>query len=157
MSDDDDQCVWTVESGSYSDYRVHAAFTTKEFAEQSIADQAGDWSDDYGVSDLPLFDHPARRGVELVCYFQADETYATVSVARDEVHESAIYEWETTDDCRLRLTRYGHRQAHLRAKGLDVERVRKRFAEVKAQILAQPWSLAPDGTFDALGVDVDGK
>lgn len=51
--------VWVVSSGSYSDYRVHAAFATEEQAEAAAeaADKAdgSNYTRDYFVEELPWY------------------------------------------------------------------------------------------------------
>lgn len=52
--------VWLVTSGSYGDYRVIIAFTTRELADAYVAaenvDIASTYRDECGVEEFPLFD-----------------------------------------------------------------------------------------------------
>lgn len=82
--------VWTVESGEYSDYRVHAVFSSKELAIEILEAAGVKWTDDpsWGYNDR-IVERPLDPETDLT-----QRGYELWYVRLDRSGE--------VDDCRLR-------------------------------------------------------
>jgi hypothetical protein len=118
--------VWVVESGEYSDYRVHLACATKEHAEAVAAhmNASRDTYEHYQVASLPLYtecEFPSR--VQHFVYGKPPHTGGRPG-------EQRFPAWDfdlglTGDEVEV----YGD----LWARGTDAARVRKAWHDAKAR------------------------
>lgn len=138
--------VWLVSSGSYSDYSVHAAFTTKELAEEtaSVFNAATDSWHDYFVEERPLLSRPG----EMVTTWRASVNIWDDGTTSDMREVSARVEPEVNllypEDAVPARWRWVRAPVHqgkggrLEVSGVDLERVRRVFGDKRAEILATP-------------------
>ena len=138
-----DGTVWVVSSGSYSDYRVHCAAPSERAAKEIAAAMNADHArGDYMVESLPVIDRAERvtiYGNEAVI---TDDATVTDEGARDrkEWNVNPLYP-ERLRPVTVRWVRasvYRGRAGRLEVYGLDEERVRKTYSDMRAQLLADP-------------------
>ena len=137
-----DKSVWLVSSGSYSDYRVHCAAPSKKAAQGIVDALNGDdeWIK-YFVERVPVVDKAEKvtiYGVEAIV--TDDGTVREESVLdRDEWNVAPLYP-ERLRPVTVRWVRalIYHQAGRLEVYGLDEERVRKTYSDMRAQLLADP-------------------
>ena len=132
-----DKSVWVVSSGSYSDYRVHCAAPSKQSAKAIVAALNGD----YFIEQVPVIDKAEKvtiYGLEAI--ITDDGTVREESVRdRDEWNVNPLYP-ERLRPVTVRWVRalIYHQAGRLEVYGLDEERVRKTYSDMRAQLLADP-------------------
>ena len=133
-----DKSVWVVSSGSYSDYRVHCAAPSKKAA-KAIVDA---FNGDYFIEQVPVIDKAEKvtiYGVEAIV--TDNGTVREESVRdRDEWNIDPLYP-QRLRPVTVRWFRapiYNGRAGRLEVYGLDEERVRKTYSDMRAQLLADP-------------------
>ena len=130
-----DDSVWVVSSGEYSDYRVWCALATKDDAEALAArcNAAGDKWTTYRVESLPTVS-PDIQQVEVLylsCTVTDDGT-----VINQEQHSEVTWPFETGEPpmrWNWHRTMLG---CYLSVIGTDTERVRKVYSERKAWLMS---------------------
>jgi len=138
-----DGTVWVVSSGSYSDYRVHCAAPSERAAKEIAAAMNADHArGDYMVESLPVIDRAERvtiYGVEAIV--TDNGTVREESVRdRDEWNVDPLYP-QRLRPVTVRWVRapiYHGQAGRLEVYGLDEERVRKTYSDMRAQLLADP-------------------
>ena len=137
-----DKSVWVVSSGSYSDYRVHCAAPSKKAAKAIIAALNGDETYNYFIEQVPVIDKAEKvtiYGMEAI--ITDDGTVREESVRdRDEWNIDPLYP-QRLRPVTVRWVRapiYHGRAGRLEVYGLDEERVRKTYSDMRAQLLADP-------------------
>ena len=137
-----DKSVWLVSSGSYSDYRVHCAAPSKRGAREIVAalNGADEWTK-YFVEQVPVIEKAERitvYGIEAI--IEDAGTVREESVLdRDEWNVDPLYP-ERLRPVTVRWVRalIYHQAGRLEVYGLDEERVRKTYSDMRAQLLADP-------------------
>ena len=136
--------VWLVSSGSYSDYRVHCAAPSKKAAQSIVAALNSDEQTrhHYFIEQVPVIDKAEKvaiYGVEAI--ITDDGTVREESVRdRDEWNVDPLYP-QRLRPVTVRWVRapiYHGRAGRLEVYGLDEERVRKTYSDMRAQLLADP-------------------
>ena len=135
--------VWLVSSGSYSDYRVHCAAPSKKAAQGIVDALNGDdeWIK-YFVERVPVVDKAEKvtiYGVEAIV--TDDGTVREESVRdRDEWNVDPLYP-QRLRPVTVRWVRapiYNGQAGRLEVYGLDEERVRKTYSDMRAELIADP-------------------
>ena len=138
-----DGTVWVVSSGSYSDYRVHCAAPSKKAAQSIVValNATDNWTK-YLVERVPVIEKAERvtiYGVEAIV--TDNGTVREESVRdRDEWNVDPLYP-QRLRPVTVRWVRapiYHGRAGRLEVYGLDEERVRKTYSDMRAQLLADP-------------------
>lgn len=137
-----DGTVWVVSSGSYSDYRVHCAAPSKKAAQGIVDALNGDETYNYFIEQVPVIDKAEKvtiYGVEAIV--TDNGTVREESVRdRDEWNVDPLYP-QRLRPVTVRWVRapiYHGRAGRLEVYGLDEERVRKTYSDMRAQLLAHP-------------------
>ena len=130
--------MWVVESGSYSDYRIHAAFTNKTTAQAAAALGTG-----YSVATLPVLSIDDLALVVVlrmsICIWddgtESDErqnvrTEVPFDMLYPEDEKPAHWRW-------VRAPVHQNRGGRLEVSGTDHERVRKLYTELRARLHAE--------------------
>jgi hypothetical protein len=143
--------VWSLSSGSYSDYQVLALFTTKKLAEAAlVAHQAEEEYPEARVEEFTLYDEVPERAT----------VYLIVSVLWDDGRETASQLWGDSKPGVLTSTTklpwnhwyrgtprvkssfvrapvYKNQGGRLEAWGTDEQAVKQAFSDRKARIVAE--------------------
>ena len=134
--------VWLVSSGSYSDYRVHCAAPSKKAAQAIVVALNGDETCNYFIEQVPVIDKAEKvtiYGVEAIV--TDDGTVREESARdRDEWNVDPLYPYRLCP-VTVRWVRapiYNGQAGRLEVYGLDEERVRKTYSDMRAQLLADP-------------------
>ena len=134
--------VWVVSSGSYSDYRVHCAAPSKKAAQAIVVALNGDETCNYFIEQVPVIDKAERvtiYGVEAIV--TDNGTVREESVRdRDEWNVDPLYP-QRLRPVTVRWVRapiYHGRAGRLEVYGLDEERVRKTYSDMRAELIADP-------------------
>ena len=137
-----DKSVWLVSSGSYSDYRVHCAAPSKKAAQAIVVALNGDETYNYFIEQVPVIDKAEKvtiYGVEAIV--TDDGTVREESARdRDEWNVDPLYP-QRLCPVTVRWVRapiYNGQAGRLEVYGLDEERVRKTYSDMRAQLLADP-------------------
>lgn len=138
--------VWLIESGSYSDYRVHAACPDKKTAER-IAEELNNsgrdaYSDSFSVSVVPLVTE-----VRMVTTYRIEcdvwdngTTGAPRETSRTEWEGDLLYPEHARPLGKrwVRAPIHRGRGGRLEVFGTDQERVRRVFSDTRARLIADP-------------------
>ena len=137
--------VWLIESGSYSDYTVHAACPDKATAERVAAElnaaNVDSW-DDYNVTEVPLV-----TDVVIITTHQLSAevwdngtTSATRESSRTEWEGNLLYPQHRAPVGKrwVRAPIHDGKGGRLEVFGTDLERVRRVFSDTRAQLIADP-------------------
>lgn len=137
--------VWAVSSGSYSDYRVHAVFSSEEAADAvCAAENRGSSYGDYGVEEYVLYDKAPERFVEYTVTVgrRPEDRFGDPTSAIDGgfylwESERLVWPWEasTSKNMRPTATRYG--RDGITVRGRDAESVRKTVHDAIARVKAE--------------------
>lgn len=134
--------VWVVSSGSYSDYRVHCAAPSKKAAQGIVAALNGDETYNYFIEQVPVIDKAEKvtiYGMEAIV--TDDGTVREESVRdRDEWNIDPLYP-QRLRPVTVRWVRapiYNGQAGRLEVYGLDEERVRKTYSDMRAELIADP-------------------
>ena len=137
-----DKSVWLVSSGSYSDYRVHCAAPSKKAAQAIVVALNGDETCNYFIEQVPVIDKAEKvtiYGVEAIV--TDDGTVREESVRdRDEWNIDPLYP-QRLRPVTVRWVRapiYNGQAGRLEVYGLDEERVRKTYSDMRAELIADP-------------------
>ena len=138
-----DKSVWVVSSGSYSDYRVHCAAPSKKAAQEivDVLNGADEWIK-YFVERVPVIEKAERitvYGIEAIISDAGTVRKETVR-DRDEWNVDPLLP-ERLRPVAVRWVRapiYNGQAGRLEVYGLDEERVRKTYSDMRAQLLADP-------------------
>jgi len=137
----DKKFIWVISSGSYSDYRVNAAFDSKKTA-KAVAARANASEDGYRefwVESLPYFDDPNIQRVETLSLhceiWDSGKVDESDPWYRIEWPFDALYE---IVDCRWRWVRapiHKNLGGRLEVSGTNHELVRKVYGEKKSALM----------------------
>ena len=134
--------VWLVSSGSYSDYRVHCAAPGKMAAQGIVVALNGDETYNYFIEQVPVIDKAEKvtiYGVEAIV--TDDGTVREESARdRDEWNVDPLYP-QRLCPVTVRWVRapiYNGQAGRLEVYGLDEERVRKTYSDMRAELIADP-------------------
>ena len=137
-----DKSVWLVSSGSYSDYRVHCAAPSKKAAQAIVVALNGDETCNYFIEQVPVIDKAEKVTIYGVEAIVTDDGTVRREAARerDEWNVDPLYP-ERLRPATARWVRapiYNGQAGRLEVYGLDEERVRKTYSDMRAQLLADP-------------------
>lgn len=133
--------VWLVSSGTYSEYLVHCAAPSEQAAYDIVdaLNTTGKWAK-YFVEEVPVINKAKQftvYGLEVV--ISDDGTVRAEAVFdRDEWNVDPLYP-ERRHPVTVRWVRapiYEDQAGRLEVYGLDQERVRKTFSDMKARLVA---------------------
>ena len=130
-----DKSVWLVSSGSYSDYRVHCAAPSKKAAQSIVValNATDNWTK-YLVERVPVIEKAERvtiYGVEAIV--TDDGTVREESVRdRDEWNVDPPYPVRPATARWVRAPIHNGQAGRLEVYGLDEERVRKTYSDMRA-------------------------
>ena len=134
--------TWLVSSGSYSDYRVRCAAPSKKAAKAIVDALNGDETYKYFIEQVPVIDKAEKvtiYGVEAIV--TDNGTVREESVRdRDEWNVDPLYP-QRLRPVTVRWVRapiYHGRAGRLEVYGLDEERVRKTYSDMRAELIADP-------------------
>ena len=137
-----DGTVWVVSSGTYSDYRVHCAALSKAAAQGIVAALNGADGRRYFAEPVPAIENAERvtvYGIEAIV--TDDGTVREESVRdRDEWNVDPLYP-QRLRPVTVRWVRapiYNGQAGRLEVYGLDEERVRKTYSDMRAELIADP-------------------
>ena len=134
--------VWVVSSGSYSDYRVHCAAPSKKAAQAIVVALNGDETCNYFIEQVPVIDKAEKvtvYGIEAIITDAGTVREESVR-DRDEWNVDPLYPYRLCP-VTVRWVRapiYNGQAGRLEVYGLDEERVRKTYSDMRAQLLADP-------------------
>ena len=134
--------VWVVSSGSYSDYRVHCAAPSKKAAQAIVVALNGDETCNYFIEQVPVIDKAEKvtiYGMEAIV--TDDGTVREESVRdRDEWNIDPLYPQRLRPATArwVRAPIYNGQAGRLEVYGLDEERVRKTYSDMRAELIADP-------------------
>ena len=136
-----DKSVWLVSSGSYSDYRVHCAASSKKAAQGIVAALHGDDRIEYFVERVPVIDKAEKvtiYGVEAIITDAGTVREESVR-DRDEWNIDPLYP-ERLRPVTVRWVRalIYHQAGRLEVYGLDRGLVLKTFSDMRAELIADP-------------------
>lgn len=130
--------IWVVESGSYSDYRIHAAFPDKATAKAAAA-----LGDQYHVASLPEL---TMADLSLVIVLRMDINIwddGTESQERANVRTEVPFDMLYPEDEKpahwrwVRAPIHENKGGRLEVSGTDHERVRKLYTELRGRLHAE--------------------
>ena len=134
--------VWVVSSGSYLDYRVHCAAPSKKAAQAIVVALNGDETCNYFIEQVPVIEKAERvtiYGIEAIV--TDNGTVREESVRdRDEWNVDPLYPYRLCP-VTVRWVRapiYNGQAGRLEVYGLDEERVRKTYSDMRAELIADP-------------------
>ena len=128
--------VWLVSSG----YRVHCAAPSKKAAQSIVAALNGADGRRYFAEPVPAIENAERVTIYgLDAVIEDDGTVREESVRdRDEWNVDPLYPVRPATARWVRAPIYNGQAGRLEVYGLDEERVRKTYSDMRAELIADP-------------------